>query len=47
MLLPAFGASLGALALAGLAAVVFTVRLIRAVDSTELALSHRRGHGMG
>jgi Domain of unknown function (DUF4328) len=39
-------AALGLSIAAGLAAVVFTIRLIRAVDATELALSHRHGHGM-
>jgi hypothetical protein len=34
----AFGLSI----LAGLAAVVLTIRLVRAVDSTELKLSRRR-----
>ena len=33
--------------LAGLAAVVLTIRLIHAVDQAELALSHRNGHRMG
>ncbi|HXM72030.1 MAG TPA: hypothetical protein VN940_02245, partial [Candidatus Dormibacteraeota bacterium] len=39
-------AALGLSIAAGLAAIVFTIRLIHAVDAAELALYHRHGHGM-
>ena len=39
-------AALGLSIAAGLAAIVFTIRLIHAIDAAELALYHRHGHGM-